>query len=151
MMERYNVWHIYNRRLWMNVRILTLDKAPSNGRYSSWNSEALFRRNWGRTCSLHTNYWNSIHCSKSVYMISNSHCFRGYPSTNTVKNPWGNYPYAICVAGAQRGARVLHQRNPVHLSGAPGRTNGYPGCTWTQVSQRGPDVDLDKICKHLVH
>ena len=40
---------------------------------------------------------------------------------------WHNPP-AIFVAGAQRDARVLHCKNPVHSPGTPRRLNGYPGC-----------------------
>ena len=42
-----------------------------------------------------------------------------------------HYPPAIFVAGAQRDARVLHCKNPVHSPGAPRRLNGYPGCKYT--------------------
>ena len=39
-----------------------------------------------------------------------------------------HYPSAIFEAGAQRDARVLHCKNPVHSPGAPRRLKGYPGC-----------------------
>ena len=37
------------------------------------------------------------------------------------------------VAGAQRDARVLHCKNPVHSPGTPRRLNGYPGCVRIQL------------------
>ena len=38
-----------------------------------------------------------------------------------------HFPPAIFVAVAQRDARVLHCKNPVHSPGALRRLNGYPG------------------------
>ena len=40
-----------------------------------------------------------------------------------------HFPPAIFVAVAQRDARVLHCKNPVHSPGTPRRLNGYPGCS----------------------
>ena len=54
-MVRYNEWHIYNFRDCRNARILTIDKAPSAGRHSSWNLETFVRRHWHRTYSILTN------------------------------------------------------------------------------------------------
>ena len=62
-MVRYIEWHIYNRGVVGTLGILTLDKAPSDGRHSTWNLNVFLCRNWRRACFLYNDSWNSLHCS----------------------------------------------------------------------------------------
>ena len=130
-MVRYIEWHIYKHWVCWNARKITIDKAPSDGHCSSWNLKAFVRRNWRRACFLYTNKWNSIHCS---YHIGVSDRQTPFLSRNILQQNGDlagrHYPPAISLARAQRDARVLHCKNPVHSPGAPRRLNGYPGCVW---------------------
>ena len=53
----------------------------------------------------------------------------GYPATER-RSRRATLLVRHFVAGAQRDARVLHCKNPVHSPGTPIRLNGYPGCYW---------------------
>ena len=94
-------------RFYKNARILTHDKAPSDGRHSSWNLEAFVCRNWHRTCFLHNKKWNSIYCSYSIGVSDKqTPLLPGDILQQSVDRAWWHYPSVIFVAGAQQVAWV---------------------------------------------
>ena len=141
---RYIEWHIYKRRLCRIARKTTIDKAPSDGRCSSWNLKAFVRRNWRRACFLYTNKWNSIHWSNQIGVSDRQTPFlSGNILQQNGDRAGRHYPPAIFVAGAQRDARVLHCKNPVHSAGAPRRLNGYLGWDRYMYLDSTPQLFLD--------
>ena len=150
-MVRYIEWHIYKRRVCRNARKITIDKAPSDGRCSSWNLKAFVRRNWRRACFLNTNKWNSIHWSNLIGVSDRQTPFLfGNILQQNGERAGRHYPPAIFVAGAQRDARVLHCKNPVHSPSTPRRLNGYPG--WkTIVRFETLSHPLWRHCNVIIH
>ena len=94
-MVRYIEWHIYKRRVCRNARKITIDKAPSDGRCSSWNLKLSFvETGSGHVSYIPTNETQYIGLIKSGYLIGKLPLSPGISCNKTVIVPGGTKPGA---------------------------------------------------------